>query len=131
LSQRDKIHRPKILLDIGALSYRDYGYRPAQFDAEGKRRWSVESIEDDIHDVRWSRSYLAINSIDKIKESQCISWFRCRQHKRLSQKATKGSRSFDPASIARLVTKMPQLERMDWGLRDDERWSRFVDATQQ
>ena len=125
------VETPKILLDIGALSFSDDGYRPQQYDTEGKRRYSIESIDGDIGNERWRRSYLAIDSLDKIKDVQCISQFRCRQYPRSCPRSATGSRSFEPASIARLATKLSQLECMDWVFRDDERWTRFVDARQQ
>jgi hypothetical protein len=129
-SPEDKnIDLPRIKLDIGASSYSDYRYWPGQFDDNDSR--SLDLITKDIRDARWSRSYLTLDSLEKIKEVQCVSWFRCRQHHRLRQRAANGSRSFAPASIARLATKMPKLECMDLDLRDDERWTRFVDARQQ
>jgi hypothetical protein len=123
--------KPKILLDIGAVSSSDAGYRPQEYDSEGKRRYSIESIDDDIKAERWRRSYLAIDDIDKIKGVQCITQFRCQQYPRSSSRSATGSRSFEPASVVKLATRMSQLEHMDCNFRDDEKWTRFVDARQQ
>jgi hypothetical protein len=38
---------------------------------------------------------------------------------------------FEPASIAKLTTRMFQLECMDWNFGDDERWTRFIARRQQ
>lgn len=123
--------KASILFDIDAWSPSDDGRRADQLDEFGRLIRGLEYSEDDIRSQRWMRSYLAFESLDSVSEVPCITTFRCREVGRHRQRGGVSGRSFDPSSVAELTRKMPNLETVDWHLRDDEKWTPRVERRQQ